>query len=480
MKSFKGNILSEGVAIGKPVFLDFIHFDESFILEEEIDEEIQKYQTALKKSEKQIIELKKQYLSDKVNITNEILNTHLEILSDPIINKDILDKIKIEKKSIEKAFKDVIDDYKLKIKDAFFKERIKDILDVFKRISYNLRSIKVNKIQNLNKNVIIISNEIIPSDVFEFDDTIIHGYISKYGSYVSHSAIIARSKRVPFISNIDIDEIKKEKIKNLIIDAYKGILIVNPTVKILNQYKNNKGIKKEDIKNTNLNIFANITSKKQILNLEEKNIKGIGLLRSELFFLENKKIPDVETQFINYFNIIKKIKQKPFVIRLFDFGADKTFETVLNIKKIDNPYFGDRGVRFLLKNKNILLDQIRAILKASYFGNIYLLIPFVIEKEEILQIKEAISKIKNELKNAKVLFGNIKIGSMIETPASIFNIDEILDEVDFDSIGSNALTKYLTAKEKFNIKTLHSSIKKALEIITKRAKEKNKTLLLCV
>ena len=480
-KEFEGSVLSKGIAIGRPLFLDSEDiFDESEINEKDTEKEIEKFKKALKKSIDQIEDLRKTYKDYKLDITNEILNTHLEILSDPELFKKVQGKIKNQKKSIQTAFSDIILEYKNKIKDPFFKERIKDIIDVFKRISKNLRLIKVKNFKKTKKNI-FISNEIIPSHVFELDNKNVLAFVSKNGSYTSHSAIIARSKNIPFLSKIDIDKFKKLKLSKIIVDANLGKIIINPTKEILDFYKKSQSSKKvEKFENDkNFNIFANITNEKEIDSIINKDIKGIGLLRTELLFLEKQNFPNENTQAEIYSNIAKKLKNKPFVIRLFDFGADKKFPYISSSDELDSGYFGLRGVRFLLKHQKLLKDQIKAILKASLFGNIFILIPFVVDIEEITQIKKVLSEVQKELKNKNIKFSNVKIGSMIETPSAALLVEDILKIVDFISIGTNDLTRYTIAKDSFNSNELHPSIEKLISHISSAAKKQNKTMFLC-
>ncbi len=479
---FDGKILSKGIGFGTPVFLDTQNFfEENKISKNEIEEEISKFKKAIKQSKNQILSLKKSLAKDKLSITFDILNTHLEILGDPLINQEVENRIKNDNKCIEAIFHDIILDYKNKIKDPFFKEKAIDITDVFKRILSNIRSIKVDVVKNFNSKSIILSDEIIPSDVFELDEMMISAFISMSGSYESHAAIIARSKNIPFLSKVDIKKLKNINFKEMIVDAISGRIIINPTKQTYEKYEN---LKKLISENRNLNekiqikkqcnLYANISNKNEIDLIVDKNICGIGLLRTELFFLGNKNIPDEELQFQVYKEIALKLKNLPFIIRLFDLGADKLFYH-LAVNNTCN-FFDSRGINYLLKNKKILINQIRAILRASNFGNIFILIPFVKDVEEILLVKKYISKIQKEM---NLEFSNIKIGSMIETPAAALIIDEIIKDVDFVSIGTNDLTRYTLASENFSSNQLHKSLIRLIETIVKTSRNNNKPIFLC-
>ncbi|NGX33929.1 MAG: Phosphoenolpyruvate-protein phosphotransferase [Candidatus Anoxychlamydiales bacterium] len=473
------SILSSGVGFGKPLFLNSQKiFEENFYLKKNIDQEILKFEKAIKKSKKQILEIKKSFANDELSITFDILNSHLEILNDPVILSEAINRIKKEQKSIQTILKDLLNEYKNKITDPFFKEKLADISDVFKRVLKNLKPSKVDILKNIGKKSIIISDEIIPSDIFERDSLTISAFISVRTSYNSHAAIIARSKNIPFVSNIDIEGIKNINMQDMIVDAFKGKVIINPTKKTSEKYKNFsisiKPSEKEKIKiQKDVNIFVNISSLKEVNQIDDKKISGIGLLRTELLFFK-KEIPTQIEQFNVYKKIAKNLKNRPFVIRLFDLGADKNFYNIIENNK--TCFFSSRGADLLLKNKKILQDQITAILKASLFGNIYLLIPFVKDLSEIILIKKIIKSIQEDL---KISPSTIKIGSMIETPAAALMVDEIAKEVDFLSIGTNDLSRYTFASNKISLKELHPALEKFFKMIIKAAKDSNKPMFLC-
>ncbi|MFA6501560.1 MAG: phosphoenolpyruvate-utilizing N-terminal domain-containing protein, partial [Parachlamydiales bacterium] len=298
----KGQILSRGIGYGKPIFLDSVNiFEENKILEKEIEEEISKFKKAVVESKKQITQIKKSLSKDKLSITFDILNTQLEIINDPLISEEVTSRIKKEKKSIEAILGDILLEYKKKIKDPFFREKALDLADVFKRITTNVKSIKVDVLKKSSFKSIIISSEIIPSDAFEIDSMNISAFISFSNSYESHAAIIARSKNIPFISNVNIEKLKNLNLSEVIVDADNGKIVVNPTIQTHEKYQvevKNIVLKKPNIKiNKNISLYANVSSMAEIHQLVEKRIKGIGLLRTELLFLENKTIPSEQIQY---------------------------------------------------------------------------------------------------------------------------------------------------------------------------------------
>lgn len=477
---FEGKILSRGIGLGTPLFLDTQKFnEESKISESDIEKEVLKYKKALRRSKKQILQIKESLVNDKLSITFDILNTHLEILNDPFINREIENRIRNGNNSIEAVFHEVILDYKNKIKDPFFKEKASDISDVFKRILSNLRSIKADVAKTRGFKSVILSHEIVPSDVFELDERGISALLSLSGSYESHAAILARSKNIPFLSGVDIDKLKDHYFEGIIVDANSGKVIINPTAKTSEKYEQlkklmleNKDISQEIRFSKQCNFYANISNRNEIDLVFDKNIRGIGLLRTELFFLGGDELPDEEEQFSAYKEIAAKLKNLPFIIRLFDLGADKLFYHLAKVKS--HNFFEFRGINYLIKNKGILTRQIKAILRASSFGNIFLLIPFVKELEEILIVKKIILQMQKEMNSP---LNNLKVGSMIETPSSVLIIEDIIKIVDFISIGTNDLTRL--SSENICSRQSWPALIKSVESVIKAARNNNKPVFLC-
>lgn len=478
----KGTTLSSGIGTGTPVFLKVDNiFEDHKISKKDIKVEIKKYEDALEKSRIQIDEIKKSLSNDKLSITIDFLNTHLEILNDPIVIEDVKKRIKKDKKCVEAVFNDIVFEYKKKIKDPFFREKVSELADVFKRILKNIKAIKINSLKKIHSKSIIIANEIIPSDMFEMNSSHIAAIISRSGSYDTHAAIIARSKNIPFLSKVNIEKLKYLNFKEMIVDATNGKIILNPTKSSYEKYENlNKPdpalkIKRKKLKlKKQINIFANISNIKEVDALVARNFYSIGLLRTELLFLEHtKSMPTENMQFKVYKEIAQKLKNNPLIIRLFDLGGDKNFYNIQ--KKTSYNFFSSRGIALLLKNKKALENQLKAILKASQFGKIYILIPFVKDIEEITKIKKIIQKLQKQLK----IISDIKIGSMIETPAAALIADEIINEVDFLSIGTNDLSRYTLASESAGLKKMHPSLIKLLKMIVKSSKDFQKPLFLC-
>ena len=494
----KGIPISSGIAIGVPFFLSIQEdkFEELDILEKDVEKEIKRYRVALKLSKLDIENLKKSLIKEDRSVVVEILSTHLEMLSDPLITEMVEDKIRALKKNSESIFHLVVNEYIKQLEnsnDPFFKERIKDINDVSKRILRKLHSNRKKRITQAPTNSIILANELIPTDTVEADSKKITAFVTQVGGHTSHSAIIARAKKIPFVSKIDTKVLKQTTFGSVIVDGNKGLVIINPNNETLEKYKSlkkaeiqrkivlsqdkkTKAITKDSIK---INILGNVEFLKDINDVLDVDADGIGLFRSEYLFLLEKKLPDENKQFFIYSQLAKQLKPKPITIRLFDIGADKhlifSFEDLHNFDSNYyhemNPALGCRGIRFLLRNEEILRAQLRAILRASKYGNIKILIPVVTDISEVREVRRIFQEERENLVEKGVIVSdNIQIGSMIEVPSTAILSNIFAKESDFLSIGTNDLSQYLLAADRnnYNMSYLYNQFHPSLFILLKQ------------
>lgn len=500
-KVLKGIVLSKGISIGQPLFLggDCPPLKNKAILNENsIEKEIENFRLALDKSKRDIQVLRSSFDS-KDSIVADILSSHLQMLSDPEVTVFVEEKIRVQKKVAEHVLDEFLKQFSSRfesVKDNFAKERVKDVADVFQRILRHMRS--VNRI-NINQHPasIVFANEIAPSYAAEALPDYVFAFVSSCGGYSSHAAIIARSKRIPYVSNVDIKFLKKEKFSKIIVDGINGRVIVNPEEETLKRYQELKDsedgyysnlereayLSMRTVDDFKVRVSANIEGVEDIEQLLKHQAFGVGLFRSEYLILTRGNEPSEEEQFLVYSQIAKKLSNLPFIIRVFDLGGEKGGCFLENEEPASR--WGMRGIRFLLKNPLILKTQLRAIVRASVFGNIHILIPFLSDFTELMAVKRMLKEVERELKPENVKTKKIGVGCMLELPAAALISSLLAKECDFLSIGTNDLIQYSLAQDRKDPETnspnspLHPSILKLLQLIVHSTAPSQKPLLLC-
>ncbi len=496
-KKFKGLKISSGIAFGEPVWLKAKNpiSQDIFLEKKEVCLEIKRYKNALEQSQQDLKYLQKRNSYEGKEAVVQILEAHLEILKDPLMTELIVERISKLQKNTETVFQQFLAEYQesFKKKDQFFKDRLNDIQDVAGRILSHLYPRFQNECLTF-QGTVIFAEELTPSMILELTQQKCSALVTQKGSYASHAAIIARAKKIPFIAGIDLSSLSRS-FKQIIVDGSKAEIIINPSVESI-QFYQDKALKDKKQK---INIFKNLetTDKKKILlfaNVEdEKNIDsyqtaGIGLFRSEYLCLgRTNSFPSCEEQFKVYRNLLLQMHDKPVIIRLFDIGSDKNIKIEGGFfPKEENPALGFRALRFLLKNPQILKDQLKAILKASLFGNLHILLPLVCDIAEIQQVKKIIAQLQIQLAEEEISFQpEIPVGAMIEVPSAALLVEEIAEEVDFLSVGTNDLTQYLMASDRSNRAVSHlynfasPALLLLLDKIAKTAKNLRKPLFIC-
>ena len=507
----KGRPISKGIAIGKAFFLSPLEEETKgkSISQKEVDLEIKKYRKALKKSRKDLLHLQKMFANEPSKPIAEILDAQIEILKDPYLTETVEEKIKTLRKSSQFAFQSVIGEYKnrfSKVKDDFFEDRIKDIIDVSHRVLKHLKQTRIINVEKLPSSCVLLAKEITPTEAAEAASDQIQAFVTQDGSIASHAAIIARAKAIPFIANVDLSAIKNVKIDKVIVDGVNGHIIINPTEATLKKYQclleklqNYFSSLEEDAylpsitkDGAEIEVYSTVEVFSDVDVSLEYGAKGIGIFRSEFLFLTEKMMPTEDMQFRVYKHIAEKLKDSPFIIRIFDVGGEKDFlfsrfeENATFMPHEINPVLGCRSIRFLLRNEEILKTQLRAIIRASAFGNIQILLPMVSDISELQRVKELIAICQQELKKEKISFSSsIPIGVMIEVPASAMIADLFLEEADFLSIGTNDLTQYVLAADRNNplmchlYHCAHPSLLRMLLMVIAMGKSYDKPIFLC-